>query len=163
MRVLPRVCFGVWVCVSVAVAACGGSKAPADAPASSSPSATPSASAAASTSTTPAAAKAERPVAATSQEATSLIDDALTLRQKEIGHCVLDARTRRNNLHAEVVLEIGIDQEGRLIGVKNAKGAAADPALQQCVLTALQDAPFPRSKAGVITVKKNFTDQVFYP
>jgi TonB family protein len=106
--------------------------------------------------------KAERPVAATSAEATSLIDDALTARQKEIGHCVLDARTRRNNPHAEVVLEIGIDQEGQLIGVKSSKGAP-DVALQECVLSALRDAPFPRSKAGVITVKKNFTDQVFYP
>ena len=161
MRVVPRVCFGVWVCVGTAIAACGGSKAPADAPPSSS-SATASSSSAA-VSDKPVAAKAERPVATTSEQATSLIDDALTARQKEIGHCVLDARTRRNNMHAEVVLEIGIDQEGRLIGVKTAKGAAADPALQQCVLTALQDAPFPRSTAGVITVKKNFTDQVFYP
>ena len=102
-------------------------------------------------------------MANTSQEATSLIDDALTARTKEIGQCVLEARTRRNNPHAEVVLEIGIDQEGRVIGVKQPKGSPPDPALQECVLGALRDAPFPRSKAGVITVKKNFTDQVFYP
>ncbi len=168
MRVVPRVSFGIWLGVWVgggaALAACGGSKAPADAPSTSSSAAAPTASTP-STVASPqgGAAKAERPVAATSQEATSLIDDALTARQKEIGRCVLEARTRRNNLHAEVVLEIGIDQEGQLIGVKNAKGAPPDPALQQCLLTALKDAPFPRSKAGVITVKKNFTDQVFYP
>jgi hypothetical protein len=101
-------------------------------------------------------------VAASAAEASSLIDDALTSRQKEIGHCVAAARTRRNNQHAEVVLEIGIDQEGTLIAAKPPKGATPDPALQKCVFGALKDAPFPRSKAGIITVKKNYTDQVFY-
>jgi hypothetical protein len=142
------------------VAACGGAKAPVGNPTTtSSPAASASASVAPATPATPPA----HPVAKTSAEATSLIDDAITARQKEIGQCVASARTRRNNAHAEVVLEIGIDQEGTLIGVKSPKGAPPDPALQECVMTALKNAPFPRSKAGVISVRKTFSDEVVYP
>ena len=155
----PR-CFAAFFVVSFIVAACGGTKAPADGPTTASSSA-PSSSA--STARVAPAPTAEHPVAKTPADATSLIDEAITSRQKEIGECVASARTRRNNPHAEVVLEIGIDQEGTLMGVKSPKSATPDPALQECVMTALKNAPFPRSKAGVITVRKNYTDQVAYP
>ena len=100
----------------------------------------------------------ERPFAKTSAEATSLIDDAVNTRQKELGRCVISAQERRKNPHAIVSVEIGIDQEGSLIGVKTPKGAVADKALNDCVRDALHGAPFPRSKAGVITMKKTFSD-----
>jgi hypothetical protein len=148
--------------VFLSTAGCGAkSGTPAGAAGASSTTASSASTPAATASAAPA--KAERPIATTGAEATSLIDEALTGRQKELGHCVTEARARRKNTHAEVVLEIGIDQEGHLIGVKSPKGTAPDPALQECVIAVLKDAPFPRSKAGVITVRKNFTDQVFYP
>jgi hypothetical protein len=77
--------------------------------------------------------------------------------------CVEEARARRKEPHAKIVLELGIDQEGALIGVKAPKGTATDEALLACVREALRDAPFPRSHAGVITVKKTFEDVWVYP
>jgi hypothetical protein len=50
-----------------------------------------------------------------------------------------------------------------LIGVKSPKGVESDEALFACVREALRDAPFPRSHAGVVTVKKSFEDVWVYP
>ena len=105
----------------------------------------------------------ERAFAKTSAEATSLIDDVIDKHHKEIGVCVHAARTRMKDAHAAVTVDIGIDQEGTLIGVKNPKGHKVDAALNQCILAALKGAPFPRSNAGVITVHKTFTDKVVFP
>jgi hypothetical protein len=38
-----------------------------------------------------------------------------------------------------------------------------DRALNDCVRDALHNAPFPRSTAGVITVRKGFSDELVYP
>ncbi|MEO6420339.1 MAG: hypothetical protein ABIP39_13060 [Polyangiaceae bacterium] len=107
-------------------------------------------------------AKAERPLAKTSAEATGFIDEAINQRQPQLVKCVAEARERLKDVHAPLATEIGIDQEGILIGVKTPKDATLDTKLNDCVRTALQGAPFPRSTAGVITVKKSFSDGVIY-
>ncbi|WP_394844067.1 hypothetical protein LZC95_44315 [Pendulispora brunnea] len=107
-------------------------------------------------------AKTQRPFANTAQEATEFIDEALETRHVEVEKCVAAARERRKSPHAEIIVELGIDQEGTLIGVKGPKGQVHDKVLFDCIRDALLGAPFPRSKAGVITLKKTFSDQVIY-
>ena len=102
------------------------------------------------------------PFASNAAEATSLIDDAITSRANELGKCVEAARTRRKSLHEKIVLEVGIDEEGHMLGVKLPKGEKNDKALVDCVLAALRGAPFPRSHSGVITVRKTFEDKAVY-
>jgi hypothetical protein len=105
----------------------------------------------------------DRPFAASSLEATHLIDEAVENRRHEMEKCAIAARERRKTPHAEIVVELGIDQEGSLIGVKSPKGAPKDKVLLDCVRECLVGAPFPRSKSGVITLKKRFTEQVVKP
>jgi hypothetical protein len=131
----------------------------------SAPSATPPASAPGATATdaTPAAPPPPaHPFANNAVEATSLIDDAINSRANELGQCVDAARTRRKEAHARLVLEVGIDEEGHMLGVKLPKGEKADKTLVDCVLAALRGAPFPKSHAGVITVRKTFEDKAVY-
>jgi hypothetical protein len=101
----------------------------------------------------------EKPFAHNAEEATSFIDDAITSRSNALVTCVNDARTRKKDVHAKIVVEVGIDEEGHLLGVKLPKGAKHDKPLVDCVLAALRGAPFPRSHAGVITVRRTFEDQ----
>jgi hypothetical protein len=154
------------VAMTCLLIACGGSK-----PASTTPGASageaPTASqgaAAPSAATVSDAAppKAERPRAATSAEATTLIDEAVNQRLPQIAACVTEARERLKDAHAPLATEIGIDQEGALIGVKTPKGSKVDLKFNDCVRDALKGAPFPRSTSGVITVKKSFSDGVIY-
>ncbi len=144
------------VALTCLLVACGGSKTP---PAAA-PSEVPAANEASASDA--GVAKVERPLATTSAEATALIDEAVNQRQPQLAKCVVEARERLKDAHAPLATEIGIDQEGVLIGVKTPKGATLDVKLNDCVRTALQGAPFPRSKAGVITVKKSFSDGVIY-
>jgi hypothetical protein len=175
---LPRVLSAVSVCL---VFACGGKPQP---PPSSSPTPTGAASPAPASGTPGAAAPAPsgaaaptaaaaaadagppppaHPFANTGAEASELIDKAVDTRREQIKKCVEDARARRKDPHAKIVVELGIDQEGTLIGVKSPAGVKSDEALFSCVRDALRDAPFPRSHAGVITVKKWFEDVWIYP
>jgi hypothetical protein len=107
----------------------------------------------------PAAAADARPFAHNAEEATSFIDDAITSRSNDLVACVNDARTRHKDAHGKVVVEIGIDQEGHLLGVKMPKGVKNDKPLTDCFLAALRGAPFPRSHAGVVTVRRTFEDR----
>ncbi len=100
-----------------------------------------------------------KPFAHNAEEATSFIDDAITSRSNDLVTCVNDARTRHKDIHAKIVVEIGIDQEGHLLGVKMPKGAKDDKPLVSCMLAALRGAPFPRSHAGVVTVRRTFEDK----
>jgi hypothetical protein len=145
------------VAMTCLLIACGGSKA---APVATVPVTPPAASEASAGDA--GAAKVERPMAKTSAEATAFIDEAVNQRQPQLAKCVAEARERIKDAHAPLATEIGIDQEGALIGVKTPKGSTLDLKLNDCVREALQGAPFPRSKAGVITVKKSFTDGVIY-
>jgi hypothetical protein len=101
----------------------------------------------------------EHPFANNAAEATSLIDDAVSSRSNELSACVEAARARRNAPHVKIVVEVGIDQEGHMLGVKLPKGEKPDKPFVDCVLAGLRGAPFPRSHAGVITVRKTFEDK----
>jgi hypothetical protein len=105
----------------------------------------------------------EHPMAKSTAEASELIDKAVESHQDRIKKCVDEFRARGKDPHAKVVVELGIDQEGMLIGVKSPKGAPTNDMLLACVKDALKDALFPRSHAGVITVKKTFEDVWVYP
>jgi hypothetical protein len=128
------------------------------APANPPPAAAPDAPAAAPAAPAPP----QHPFASNGAEATSLIDDAITSRVNEVTACVEAARTRRKSPHEKIVVEIGIDQEGHMLGVKLPKGEKHDKELVDCILDALRPAPFPRSHSGVITVRKTFEDKEVY-
>jgi hypothetical protein len=103
-----------------------------------------------------------RPFANNALEATSMINDAVDAQSGPLGKCIEAARARHKNLHGKISVEIGIDQEGTLIGVKTPKGQASDTVMNDCVRDALTGANFPRSHAGVITLKRSFEDQAVY-
>jgi hypothetical protein len=149
--------------------ACGGSKTapaavePQAASATASPSAPGPGGATDGGTATTASGGGERPFAKSGAEASELIDKTVESRHDRVKKCIDEVRARRKDPHAKIVVELGIDQEGMLIGVKAPKGAINDDALFACVRDALRDAPFPRSHAGVITVKKSFEDVWVYP
>lgn len=101
----------------------------------------------------------DRPFAGSAAEATHLITDAVDKRQDEIAKCVQQYRFRTHLAHAKVSVNIGIDQEGRLIGVTLPKNKE-DKELTACVQKELKDAKFPRSHAGVITITRTFQEMV---
>lgn len=103
------------------------------------------------------------PFAKNAAEATSLIDDAIESKRSAIMKCVEESRKRTGDPRGKVSFDLGIDQEGTLMGVKTPKGAKEDGALNACVREALARAAFPRSTAGVVTVKKTFSDELVYP
>jgi hypothetical protein len=91
-----------------------------------------------------------------------MIDAAIDARAASLVKCVEAARPKRKNPHAKILVEVGLDQEGHLLGVKPPAGAQADPDLYACAQAALQGANFPRSHAGIITVVKTFEEQAVY-
>ena len=98
----------------------------------------------------------ERPVAKTREEVLTYIDQGVDSKNDEIKACVDAYRKRVNDPQAKLHVQIGIDQEGTVMGVSVKKKAGDDEAAQ-CVRTAISTAIFPRSlKAGVITVDKVF-------
>lgn len=101
----------------------------------------------------------EKPFAGSASEATQLITDAVDKKQDAVAKCVQDYRFRKHLAHEKVSINIGIDQEGRLIGVTLPKGKQ-DQELADCVVQVLRDAPFPRSHAGVITITRTFEEMV---
>lgn len=101
----------------------------------------------------------DRPFAASATEATQLITDAVDKRQSAVAKCVQEYRFRTHLAHAKVSVSIGIDQEGRLIGVTLPKNKQ-DKELSACVQAGLKDAKFPRSHAGVITITRTFEEMV---
>jgi hypothetical protein len=146
----------------IAVWACGGGRPTTPAAAAATP-ATATSSPTATSGAPGAAAPQERPMAKTTAEASELIDKAVESRHERIKKCVDEFRARGKDPHAKVVVELGIDQEGTLLGVKSPKGTPIDETLLGCVKDALKDALFPRSHAGVVTVKKTFEDVWIYP
>jgi hypothetical protein len=103
-----------------------------------------------------------KPFANNSLEATSMINDAVDAQSGPLTKCIEAARARHKNLHGKISIEIGIDQEGVLMGVKTPKGQTHDGVMNDCVRDALTGANFPRSHAGVITLKRSFEDQAVY-
>jgi hypothetical protein len=114
----------------------------------------------ASSSATPAPAV-ERPFAKTPLEAQSMIQEQIESRVTVLWKCVDAYRAKKGDAHKLVIADIGIDQEGNLVGVvaPNAKqGAELEPTLRTCLTDALRGLAFPRSHAGVITVRQSFKD-----
>lgn len=104
----------------------------------------------------------QHPFAQDSAEAESMIDDAIDSRHNEMETCAAEARKRWNEPHMKISLLVGIDQEGHLLGVKrpSKKDKKDDDQLLACVRVALKGAPFPKSHAGVITIKKTYEEAV---
>ncbi len=111
---------------------------------------------------TPEAAPPDHPFAATAAEATTLIDAAIDAKIRDLARCVETARSRRKNPHEKISVEVGIDEQGHLLGVKAPPGGPKDPDLYACVQQALTGANFPTSHAGIITVTKTFEEQAVY-
>lgn len=133
-------------------AACGSGSKPAAAPPASSASAAGSASADAGP-----PAKVEKPFAGSTAEATQLVGVAVDKHREGIYACVTSYRKRKNLAHARVEVQLGIDQEGNLLGATLGKGKQ-DEELTSCVQKALANAPFPRSHSGVISITKVYEE-----
>jgi hypothetical protein len=140
----------------IVVASCGGGAA--TAPSATSP-APPAPGDAGADAAPEAGAHAERPFAGSAGEATQLINEAVDTRNVEMKSCVVEYRKRKNIPRDRVSLSLGIDQEGRLLGVTLPKGKK-DEQLAACVQNALNGVAFPRSHAGVITVTKTYEEIV---
>ncbi len=91
-------------------------------------------------------------------EATQMINELVDKRRDELKKCIADFRKRKNLPREKVSIGLGIDQEGRLLGVthKNKK----DEQLTSCASEALKGLPFPKSHAGVITVSRTYEEIV---
>jgi hypothetical protein len=100
-----------------------------------------------------------RPFAGTPGEATSIITDVIQAHIKDLWKCVDAYRTAKGDPHRTVSIDVGTDQEGNLLGITT-PGAKndLDPTLKDCMWKVLHGLPFPRSHAGVITVRQNFSD-----
>lgn len=101
----------------------------------------------------------DRPFAGSAAEATQLITDAVDKKQNEIAKCVQQYRFRTHLAHEKVSVSIGIDQDGRLIGVTLPKNKE-DKELTACVQKEMRDTKFPRSHSGVITITRTFQEMV---
>ncbi len=106
----------------------------------------------------------ERPFASSPMEAQSMIQSAIDGQVTALWKCVEDYRTRVKDPHKQVVVDVGIDQEGILMAVTTAtpKKGDLEPVLKGCLYQALRDLPFPRSHAGVITVRESLKDTAVY-
>lgn len=99
----------------------------------------------------------ERPFAGSPTEATQLVSAAIDKYRAEVGACVNAYKTRKKLGRARVEVQVGIDQEGNLLGA-TLKGKQQDEELTMCVQRALAPAQFPRSHAGVISVTKVYEE-----
>ena len=102
----------------------------------------------------------ERPFAKSIPEAQGLIQEQIDAHMATLWKCVDAYRANKNDPHKAVIVDVGIDQEGTLLGVTapSSKQGDLEPRLKQCLWDGLHGLPFPRSHAGVITVRQTFTD-----
>jgi hypothetical protein len=102
----------------------------------------------------------ERPFASTPLEAQRMIQEQIDSRSSALWKCVEAYRTTSADAHKAIVVDVGIDQEGHLLGVAapNPKAGVLAPSLRDCLMGALRAARFPRSHAGVIAVRQTFQD-----
>lgn len=98
----------------------------------------------------------ERPFAGSPAEATQLIGAVIDQNEPAVNRCVREHRARKKMPRERVELSVGIDQEGKLLGITMKKNPDAE--LTTCVQEVLRGAPFPRSHAGVITVTKSYEE-----
>lgn len=109
-------------------------------------------------------ARQERPFANSPVEAQSMIQSEIDGEITAVWKCVEDYRARMKDPHRDVLVDVGIDQEGILMAVTTATPRKGDlePALRDCLYGALRNLPFPRSHAGVITVRESLKDAAVY-
>jgi hypothetical protein len=145
----------IWaaVCVAGLVAAysaCGGSQANVAGPTPPAPSSSPTAPS-----------PKPHPLANSPMEAQSLIQDDIDGQMATLWKCVKDYQARVGDPQREVLVDLGIDEDGILMGVTTAtpKKGELEPKLKQCLFDALRALPFPRSHAGIITVRESFREQ----
>jgi|ERR1017187_8077579 hypothetical protein len=102
----------------------------------------------------------EHPFAKSIPEAQALIQEQIDAHMQTLWKCVDAYRAGKNDPHKGVVVDVGIDQEGTLLGVTSpsSKQGELEPRLKQCLWDGLHGLTFPRSHAGVITVRQTFTD-----
>jgi hypothetical protein len=102
----------------------------------------------------------ERPFASTPLEAQRMIQEQIDSRSSALWKCVEAYRTTSADAHKAIVVDVGIDQEGHLLGIAaaNPKAGVLAPSLRDCLMGALRAAQFPRSHAGVIAVRQTFQD-----
>jgi hypothetical protein len=107
----------------------------------------------------------ERPFARSPTEATGIIQREIDSRMPALWDCVQGYRKANRDAHQTIVVNLGIDEDGNLLGVASGDPKHGDvPApVRKCILKALHDAPFPRSHAGIITVRQTFQDTAIYP
>jgi len=109
-------------------------------------------------------AAAPRPFASTPGEATVIIQELVEGHMKALWKCVDAYRTAKGDPHRAVTVDVGTDQEGNLLGVTSANPKHdLDPTLRDCMWNVLHGLPFPRSHAGVITVRQSFSDTTITP
>lgn len=99
-------------------------------------------------------------MAATAAEAQKVIQEQIDSRMKPLLQCVQDFRTAKKS-DVAIVVNVVID-DGRLVGISSAdkKHRDLDPTLRGCMFAALKDAAFPRSRAGILSVRQTFGDTV---
>jgi hypothetical protein len=93
-------------------------------------------------------------------QAQSMVQEQIDGHMDVLWSCVNEYRGRVNDSQKEVLVDIGIDQQGLLTGVTTAtpKKGALDPTLEHCLYAALRGLPFPRSQGGIISVRESFAD-----
>jgi hypothetical protein len=98
-------------------------------------------------------------------EAQAMVQSEIDGQMTVLWKCVADFRTRVNDAQREVLVDVGIDQDGALVAVKTATPRKGDlePALKDCLSTALRGRAFPRSGAGFITVRESFREPAVSP
>ena len=101
------------------------------------------------------AAPPERPFATTPAEAKRLIKAQLYAHVDAVQKCLVDYLVK-NNMGGGETVDFAIDETGTLVGVVvwGAKDGGKDPELKACMTIALQDAMFPKSRSGIITVQQ---------
>ena len=97
-----------------------------------------------------------RPTAKNETEARGMISDAMDSRRETVNACVTKAIARTSGAQSQIAVEVGVDQEGNLIGVKAPAEAPSDDALNTCLIEALRGANFPRSNLGVVIATERF-------
>jgi hypothetical protein len=107
----------------------------------------------------------ERPFAHSPTEATGIIQHEIDARMPALWDCVQAYRKANRDAHQTIVVSLGIDEDGNLLGVASGDPKHGDvpPPVRKCILRALHDAAFPRSHAGIISVRQTFQDTAVYP
>ena len=86
-------------------------------------------------------------------------------RMPALWDCVQAYRKANRDAHQTIVVNLGIDEDGNLLGVASGDPKHVDVPgpVRSCILKALHEAAFPRSHAGIITVRQTFQDTAVYP